>query len=280
MGWNTPGSWECGGGWYSAVTVPPSGGSDAAQTTAFLSRVSAAGVSLDTTHTNAYKALINGLVSDGTFSLLDILYIFATQAKAAAQLNLISSSFTITELGTVSWLADNYYSGQTTGALATGYTPSTSGQMTLNSGSVGVYLLDSVDQNIVEIGCGDGTNAILFKPLSGGNVQAEFNGASYPTAANTSAIGAWTATRTGSTSVAVYKNGSSTAFMTGSDTSVATIGVTSYVCGFNNNGSQLNGSRKVAAAFAGGGLTGAQSAAINNRINTFMASLATPINVY
>jgi hypothetical protein len=76
----------------AATHVPPASG-DAAETTAFLARTTG----LDATHTNAYKALINGLVADGVFAKLDALYICAAQDLATARLNLVSSSFALVD---------------------------------------------------------------------------------------------------------------------------------------------------------------------------------------
>src|SRR5260370_1748066 len=76
-----------------------SGGGDAAATTAFLARVVSNGTTLDATHINAYKALINGLVNDGVFSKFDGLWVLATQDFPTAKLNLVSSSFTLTNNG-------------------------------------------------------------------------------------------------------------------------------------------------------------------------------------
>jgi hypothetical protein len=55
---------------------------NAPQTTAFLARTSG----LSGTETLAYKALINGLVADGVWSLLDALWIFATNTTLTASI--------------------------------------------------------------------------------------------------------------------------------------------------------------------------------------------------
>jgi len=48
---------------------------------------------LDSKHINAYIALINGLVTDGVWPKLDVLYIFATKDATTALLNLVSSYY-------------------------------------------------------------------------------------------------------------------------------------------------------------------------------------------
>src|SRR5262245_58714994 len=73
----------------------------------FLARTSG----LDTAHTNAYTALIDGLVADGIWSKLDLLHIYATQDSTNALLNLISSSFTGITHGSPTFTADRGFTG-------------------------------------------------------------------------------------------------------------------------------------------------------------------------
>ena len=83
------------------------GVSSCAQSTAFLARTSG----LDATHTSAYANLICGLVTDGVWAKLDVLYTFATQDSATALLNLVSTSFAATVVGTPTFAADGGYTG-------------------------------------------------------------------------------------------------------------------------------------------------------------------------
>ena len=73
----------------------------------FLARTSG----LDTTHVNAYTALIDGLVADGVWSKFDVLRIYATQNSTTALLNLKSSSFTAVTHGSPSFTADRGFTG-------------------------------------------------------------------------------------------------------------------------------------------------------------------------
>ena len=86
--------------WSNVETITLSSVSpEAAQ---FLARTSG----LNATHTNAYTALIDGLVADGIWAKLDALYIFATQDVTTAKLNLKTSSYSCTSVGTQSFIAD------------------------------------------------------------------------------------------------------------------------------------------------------------------------------
>src|SRR5882757_8185192 len=61
-----------------------SGCSPGAEATSFLARTSG----LDAAHTGAYCVLIDGLVTDSVYSILDGLYVFATADTTTALLNL------------------------------------------------------------------------------------------------------------------------------------------------------------------------------------------------
>lgn len=257
------------------------GGGDAPQTTAFLARTSG----LSPTETDAYKVLINGMVADGTFQLLDALYIFATNDITSASLNLISTSYTLTApVGNPDFIADVGYAGNTANYLNTGFTPSTaSGHFTLNSSSLGTYVQSSraADGGSIALGCTDGMGSydIVSPFTTGSTVQWDINDGDFPTASIPSSKGALIATRTGTTASAVYRNGSATAVGTSGSSSSLLISLPIWILGFNNSGVLSNGSNdRISASFIGGGLTGAQAASINNRINAYMTALG--INVY
>lgn len=239
----------------------------------FLARTSG----LSGTETAAYCVLINGLDTDGTYALLDALYIFATNTTTTANLNLVSTSFGLTQTGTVTFAADVGYTGDfATGFLNTGLTPPGT-HYTQNSSSIGAYVLNSRTSNddSVEIGAGASPYAFI-EPRAGVDFAWEINAATFPIAANTSTQGAWIVTRPSSTTENVYLNGSATAFGTASITSTGVPATTFTILALA--GAANFSSDTVGAAFIGGGLTGAQSAAINNRINTYLTAFG--VNVY
>jgi hypothetical protein len=106
---------------------------DAAQTTAFLARTSG----LSAQETANYKALVNGLVSDGIWSLFDAIYAFKTKDTANAALNLVGTSFSLLTIGSPVFTADQSYTGAASSALNTQFdTTATGHQFTRDSGSV------------------------------------------------------------------------------------------------------------------------------------------------
>lgn len=75
-----------------------------------------------------YDAAICALVASGTFAKLDALYILAAPNQAASLLNLVSTSYSLTLNGTMTFGANAGWMGDgATGYLATGFTPSTAG---------------------------------------------------------------------------------------------------------------------------------------------------------
>ena len=251
---------------------------DAPQTTAFLARTSG----LSGTETAAYKALINGLVTDGVFSLLDALYIFATNTTTTANLNLISTSFGLTQTGSVTFSADHGYTGDgSTGYLDTGYTPSTAGgHLTLNSVSGGAYILNSRATANNHCAFGTGDNAFIdklnYQPLNNSNnALAQGNDASNANFALsiTNAQGMGSVTRNSSSTLDFYKNAGST-LGPASATSQALAVNSILICAGRETGTPSNFSAdQIAAVYFGGGLNATQVGQVHSRINAYMTAL-------
>lgn len=279
--------------WQSIQQVALSAGGDAPQTTAFLARTSG----LSGTETSAYKALINGLVADGTFSLLDVLYIFATNTPTTAKLNLISNTFNATYSGVpaeaTQFSADHGYTGNGANVfLNTGYNPFTAGlNYAQSAASAGVYVLNNRTTATFETDFGvfDGgfNNAMWIMPLNAGTNQAKINanssGSSAPALAGSTAQGMTSFTVTGASAQNFFRNANAAV-----TASIATTGLANgnvFILGANVGGSLFSGagqsvpsSDQVAAFFLGGNMTSTQQLNVHSRINAYMTALA--INVY
>jgi hypothetical protein len=258
-------------------SVSPTPGPAAA---AFLTRTSG----LSTRERNAYITLINGLVADGIFSLLDLLYILATNNTTTAALNLVSSSFSLVTNGSLTFTPDVGYTGDgSTGYLNTQLAPSAATQFTQNSGSIGAYIQTNqttADASVIMGSALIGSYAYMSPMNTGSVFTFNVNDNVFTGPANTTSKGAWTASRTSSSQIDLYKNGSTTPFGTNAAaTSVAPSTVPWALFALNTNGVISNFSAYQASAFfAGGGLTSAQAVSVNNRINAYMAALGA--NVY
>lgn len=241
----------------------------------FLTRATT--ITNDTDKTN-YDALISGLVTDGDFSSLDALYIWAAPDRTAAVLNLIQNAYNATEAGTVSFSAYVGYTGNGTDfALDSGLNPfsASSPQYTLNSASIGIYV--QTDSNagagLGAVGA-DNVGKTVILPAYFGSTYYNVNGPQRSVAA-ASTQGLRIATRTASNAVAIYKNGNTTPVDSGTDASDAV--PRADINFFFSDGSNYS-SLQMSAGFIGGGLSSAAMARIAARLNTFMTAYG--INVY
>lgn len=264
--------------WSNTVTVT------IAATSAEASQFFARATGMDTTHQTRFSTLIDGLVTDAIWSKLDALYVFATDTATNARINLKSSSFGISLIGTPTFTANTGYAGNGSQALDTTYNALTSGQFTQNSGSMGVYVLTNrtVDANITHMGnnnVGDTIIDVVRLNAFGNKDWFAINDNSPLAITGTgTAKGFGVASRTVSGTVNGYKNGSSIGSFT--VTSSAPNSMNFYILGMNyNTGTLIQGSTdQVSAAFIGSGLTATDVSNISSRINTYMTAYG--INVY
>jgi hypothetical protein len=266
--------WLTGATWLPLFSAAASGG--CSQATAFLARNGNA-------HAIETTTLICGLVADGDFASLDVLYIFATDTSAHALLNLVSSSFTATLGGVPTFTANVGFTGvPSSNFIHTGFIPSSAGgHYTQNSGSIGYYNLTSstaADQ-AVAMGIDNATWIIMNQ---GGTKFFDVNDGNFPGIADTQHQGQLIVTRTaasGAGAVSMYRNSSATPIATdvGASSSVPTIEF--YILAANIAGSSERWTTdQLSAAFIGGGLTSAAAVRVSNRINAYMTTLA--VNVY
>ena len=249
--------------------------SDAAATTAFLARTSG----LDTTHTNAYKALINGLVLDGVFAKLDALYVFCTADAATALLNLCSSSFNATN-NSATFTADQGFAGtsaSTTVYIDSGFNPSTAGgHYTQNACHAGVWVNADVGGQVdIALGIsGSGSLTDLYPKYTDGNTYARIqDGTGSGGVAVASAAGHLIAVRTASNSQKIYKNASDLG-LTPSDTSGALLNKNIYILAENGPAGAANGyPGQLSVAHFGGALTATDVTNLNSRLGTFRTAV-------
>jgi hypothetical protein len=268
------------------------------QATNFLARTSG----LNATETYAYCVMINGLVSDGIItgtmngansgsgacgSTLDLLYIFATNNTTTAKLNLCGTSYSLTYHGTpaesAQFQADVGYTGDgSTVWLDSGFNPSTATTPNYAQNNASLAAYDRTSSTTPNTGSLLGYRNIsqtYISPLNSTNTYStEVNAAHFTTTAtNTNRQGAWVTTRCSSTTLGVYKNGSSTQIgNAASDNSSALVSAT-FVILAEASSAVSPTPDQLSAAYVGACLTGTQAAAINNRINTYMAALGVSI---
>lgn len=275
-----------GGLMFPGPGTPASSGGGCSQATTFLARTSG----LSGTETTAYTNLICGLVTDGVWTNLDALWIMATSSTTNANLNLVSTSFTLAN-GTAAptFSADHGYTGNgTTQYLTTSYNPFTAGGVaSQNSLSLGAYLTNNrtTDASACTIGGLDvSSNFTGIYPLfPTASTIGQVNNGSASVTTVASAKGLTAASRTaasgaGSTTLYKFDGTNNGSIATDTAASVAN-SIAFFILAQNNNGTAFRFSADtITAAFVGNGLNSTQMAALASRINAYMTALG--INVY
>ncbi len=257
--------------------APSSGGAESA---AFLARTSG----LDSTHRNAYIALIDGLVADGVWSHLDVLHIYATDTTSNALLNLVSSSFSGVANGSPTFTADRGYTGSTgsTVYIDTQFNPTTasSPKYVLNDAHLSVWDLATAttfDSAIGHANAGDTSSALIIPKATDNKMyirlnQAGLAGESF--ANGSSADGHYTASRSSSNHADAYRNASSL-FVNGNGTN-ALINKNIYTLGYNGASAPVGSICQLAMASIGSFLSSTDVTNFYNRLRTFMTVVGVP----
>lgn len=267
-----------GGGGGGGTGV--SGGGEA---TAFLARTTG----LDATHTNAYIALIDGLVADSVWSRLDVLHIYATQDSTTALLNLVSSSYNGTNNGGNSpFTADRGFlgsNGSSTVFIDTGFNPSTASlpKYTQDSAHLSTWPLSNTSNNNGGIGAGpaSGNVATNYIAESQNNffilrVNATGGNGNQAVAENT-ALGHYIGNRSNSTTQQGYKNGANILTST-TDPSHSLANLNIYTLAINSNGTAAGCARQLAMASIGSSLSSTDATNFYNRLRTYMTAVGVP----
>jgi Concanavalin A-like lectin/glucanases superfamily len=244
--------------------------SDCTQSAAFLARTSG----LNATHTKAYQNLICGLVTDGVWAKLDVLYVFATANSTAALTNLVSSSFTATANASPTFTADSGYTIASVASqdISSNYNFSTNGtNYTQNSASMGGWSGTAAGsaQNTWETSTAFGGNTFIVTD-DGGVTDISINDTAKQTVTNNSdGSGMFVLVRPDSNTKILYRNGVSL----GSTSR----GSTALENGVLKTGGDANWTGIVRAMFAGGALTATDAANFYSRMSTYMTAVgATP----
>ena len=236
------------------------GGLDPA-TSAWIAAVITAGGTVSGTQQTNVDTLIKAYKSAGIFTLHDRMWLYASENVQQAAIDIISlASHTL--VGTPAFTANRGYDGNGfSGSIDTNYITGTN--FTLNANSFGAYVTTSTtafSNTIMGESNLDGSTC-NFVAINGSAVLQfdDCNGA-FPTLTNANTKGRYIFTRTSSTNIAVYKNGTSIGPATSSSFTVPNIHW--FVLGYNNNGSLAGQTQvQVASVFMGGTLNSTQAAA-------------------
>jgi hypothetical protein len=213
-------------------------------------------------------------------SLLDALYIFATNTTTTANLNLCGTSYGLTQNGSVSFSADHGYTGDgSTGYFGTGFiaNSATTPNYVLNSGSIGAYDLTSRTTSATMALMGGGASFQTYIiPFDTNNIVALNDSAGNNVTAPANAKGLWMLSRTAVSTEVEYHNGTSYASLSPTSSSVPDNEM--FILARRGAAPASFSTDQESSAFIGAGLTSGQVTAISNRINAYMTALG--INVY
>lgn len=252
---------------------------DQAETTAWVAAVVGDGGTVSAGRKTLVNDLIVGLKSDGVWTKLDRLWLFAAENSQSA-LRDIKAAAAATPTNSPAFTADDGYddSGTSTDkSLNSNFNPTTapSPNYTQNSFSVfGWAMVDTYNEGA------------LFRYGSDTLVQPNYNfhgttywrgGGSVDNAAITSNTGFWSVDRSGAAALKLFRNGAEVDSST--ETSAALANTTIKFIGQNIFDSLYYGGTISCGGF-GGHLTDAEQADLYDRLRTYLLQIATGFDTY
>lgn len=245
------------------------GAAASAEAINFLNRTSG----LDSTHVAMYIALIDGLVADGVFSLLDALYFVATQNEATAKLNLVGTSYPPIETGSVAFAADEGFTAPagTTDYISSGFNPfSAGGHFSQNSAHLSIWMEAGTGNGIPKIGAytsSPSVTATIYPNFSNsflGRLNNGINNGVSFAVANPEEISC-IVSRTASNLTAGYLDGVSVA--TSAQASTGMVNLPIIIGGANIDSVPTSAAYKWSSASIGAGLDATQALALYDRLS-------------
>lgn len=272
---------------FSPISAPVSGYSTEAQQ--FFTRLDS---NPGTAREDVYAALIDGLVSDGVWSHLDVLYIFAANTRNNALINLKQATYSpATSHGTENFSPNNGFIGNGSDFyIGTGFVPPTAAgagsQYQQDAASVGVYSITDSTTIAGDYYCGssagDFSCMLSITPrldASGSQNAMRINESSATSEgfSNANRKGQYLIVRragSGAGATEFYRNGSSLGTSSNVSSSIANLPELAFFA-HNHGGSVFDYTPDAfSAAVIGGSLTGPQSIALCARINNYMTALS------
>jgi chitodextrinase len=248
------------------------GGTSCSQATSFLARVS-----VDANHQTAYTNLICGLVTDGVWSKLDVLYMLATQNSATALTNLTNGTYQASLTGSPAFTTDQGFGGSSAANyISFGWAGSNGPNYTQTAASYGGWSRDAGSFCGAFLGTSELTTGRMYLRFGCGSVENGISGvinhevwASNAGDTTTSdASGFWALDRSGSTSQ-FYHNG-----LTYDAANTVSFSDAPSTNPFRTDADANSTTQGIAVFYGGGDLTSAQHLALYNRIHAYMQAIA------
>lgn len=238
----------------------------------------------DTARQDAINALIKGLKDDDLWATLDLLHLYAAATANDAVLNWKGTSFTASLVSSPTFTVDR---GVTTDGSSSyinvGYNPAIAGgNYTQNSATMGLYSRTTANDPAgnVDMGAFDGSRICDLSVNSTNLTTGRLNsgtGAEYR-ASSPGGAGAFSVTRTGSATLAVYRNGTVLTRTDANDhTSSGLVNATLFLGGRNISGLNAPSTRQYAAAWLASGWTATQNSNFYARLQTYLLAIGANI---
>jgi hypothetical protein len=243
---------------------------------------------MTTPPTTGRKDIINDVFvqmkAEGIYSLITEMGFLAAADEQAALLGWKDYADT-TKISTPSFTADRGFTGDTSNTLAldTGVNPSTAPNVSLTSASIGVYSRTNSGATVSDIGSRTTTssNQFILIPRNASNVfqnRVVIGSGTGFTTANNDSTGLLVGNRSGSDAIESYRNGSSLATGTNSNTGVSLPDLNIYVLAANTNGSvSVSSGRECAFWFVGGSMDSTQQAALYTIVQDYMTAVGADV---
>lgn len=246
--------------------------------TAFLARGT-----FDATHTEAICTFINGLDTNSLYTKFDLLYLFAAENTTNALLNIPNATYNGISHGSPNFVSDRGFtgvSGSSTVYIDTGLAVSGGGlSFTQNNAHVSIWNNTNASHSgDVALGTGNSATTITeVYPNSAGVSAMYVNNGSY-TGSGTSpgdVRGLWLASRTGSTNVDVYHNGSN--FYSDTNTSGVVASGNLFILSNSTVGVATGGGAfQLSAASVGSKLTSSEEVVFYTLLRNYMTTVGVP----
>jgi hypothetical protein len=252
------------------------GGLDPA-TTAWVNQVVTNGGTVSTGRRTIVDTLITGLKTDGLWTKLDRLWLFAAENSQSALTDLVALA-SATPVNSPTFTVDRGYAGNGTSSyLNSNYNPSTAILYKQNDAHYSVYTRQSTAGTNIWLGAYDGTWITQLLQQNGTQFYMGINtnaGDSF----NASGAGMNVVTRRSASAVEMFHNGISI-FTNGTSPAVAVGNLNISICARNNAGTVDSfDTDQIAASSWGNQLSVTDMGNLSSRINTYMTSVGA--NVY
>jgi len=224
----------------------------------------------DFTWKRYYDDLVRGLIADGTWAKIDRLQIYGSYAAQPARQNVRADAFNMTINGSPVFTAEQGYAGDGVAAyLSSGYAPASSAGSVATQNSTHAFVWSNTESAAPSTYAETGNSKVsLTLRSSGGLIGVRMHVASTVTEPVTSSLGMWGAVRSASNQHLIYHDG--LLFATESSTSSAPAADETYDLARNVSGVLTTPSaRQLFAVCYGSGLTAAEVAMINGRVQAF-----------